>query len=441
MPYYIGMAFKNIFREKKRSFTLGINYLIIAFLLLMLSSVSEGVKKNITANILTSTAGHLTISGEYVVKGKTFQGIRDYPKIIETVRKEFGKDVRILTRYNIRSAVYYKGVSKRLQFIGLDTARDTGLRDQVRFIKGSWTEFAEQPNAVCMPQSIADYFGLQYDDELVIATRSRFGAFNTGTIQVKGITRSANFFVQDILISHFDFIQSLDLADKSTASIIFVYFPDLKGLNEKRTKLLADLKYEGFKADKPKDANDAIAAVSTASPRYKVEDENLTEIRLTVSTADEVTGIVTRVLQTINAIGGVIAAIMLFIIAVSIFINMRMTINDRLQEIGTLRAMGTERGDITGMFISENVFLSVFFAGLGIAAGLVIILVMTTVVKLPADGVAALFLNRGHFVLRPTIGSMFGIILIVSLFTAIFSYFPAHYGSRIPPVVALNKTT
>jgi ABC-type lipoprotein release transport system permease subunit len=440
MPFYLSIAFKNIFRDLRRSVTLGINYFFVALLLLLVFSITQGVKKNITTTVLTSTAGHLTLSGEYIVKGRTFQGIQQYPQIVATIKNLF-PTARVYTQYTIVSPLYSNGVSKRLTFTGIDTLFDPGLRDQITIRDGSWESFMEQPNAVIMPQSIAGYFGLKKDDDVLMATRSRFGAFNTGTIQVKALSTTGNYFLRERVICHFNFLQSLDLADSVTASKMYIFFDTYKDVDTKRSRIIDALTAAGFVANKPASKEDAVNAVTAASPRYTVQDESVNKIILTLATAQEVTGLVAQVVAAINGVGMFIAAIMLFIISVSIFINMRMAVNERMTEIGTLRAIGSEQRDVVRLFIAENVFLSTIFVCAGLAAGLVITGLFSTVITLPADGVLGLFLNKGHFVLQPTFAAGMFILLALVFFTALFSFFPARRGGKIPPVVALHKTT
>jgi putative ABC transport system permease protein len=316
---------------------------------------------------------------------------------------------------------------------------DNGLRDQIAVTSGSWDDFVKQPNAVIMPQSVATYFGVKMDDELVVAARSRFGAFNTGTVQVRGIYGTGNYFLREQVISHFDFTRALDLAEPGTASKCFIFFKDIRGVAQKRDRLLVLLNHAGFVAIKPASGNDALNAVSAASPRYKVQDESVNQTRLTLATIDEVTGIVSKVVAAVNGLGLFVAAVMLFIIAVSIFINMRMTISERIQEIGTLRAIGAERGDVVAMFITETVFLSLVFIAGGIIFGMVLVGLFSTIVAFSAEGTLGLFLNKGHFVLQPTIAAIAGIVTALAAMTALFSYFPARNGGKIPAAVALNK--
>jgi putative ABC transport system permease protein len=439
MPYYIAIAFKNIFRDRRRSFTLGINYFFIAFLLLIVFSVTTGLKTNILNNVLTSTAGHITIAGEYIVNGRTYQGIRSYQKISRIVNEAFS-DVRIITRYTLSSAVYYKDLSKRLTFTGIDLATDRGLQDQITCDRNAWDKFEERNNSVIVPESVADYFGFAVGDEILVATRTRKGAFNTATIKIAGIYTTGNYFLREMIISRFGFLQALDLSDSTIASKMFLFFNSPRKTGEYRDRLLTLLGKNDFIANKPADNNDALNAVSAASPRYKVEDSTINQTRLTLATADEVTGIVSQVITAVNSSGLFIAGIMLFIISISIFINMRMTINERMREIGTLRAMGAEQGAIVRLFITENVFLSLLFTLAGFCAALVVLLLFTSFIPVPADGTMGLFVNRGRIVLQPTFPAALFIAVTLVSFTMFFSFFPARRGGKIPPVVALSTS-
>jgi ABC-type lipoprotein release transport system permease subunit len=441
MRFYLNLALKNVFRQKKRSFTLGVNYAVVTFILVVLFSFSQGATQNITTNLVRSSAGHITISGDYSVKGRVYQGVSRYPEIETTARKLFGTGITILPRYVVSSALYYKGLSKRLSFTGIDAVADTGIQRQLQFQSGAWESFVAANDGVVIPADIAKYFGLVVGDEVVIATRTRFGAFNTGTLKVTGIYETGNFFIQSLVLCHFDFIQSLDLADPATASTLYLYFDSPRDLSAKRDQLAAALRTLGFEAGKPQNATAAISAVSSASPSYEVDTTGADRARLTLATIDEALGLIRTVSLAVNGIGSLIAAIMLFIIAVSIFINLRMTINERMREIGTMRTIGMGGAGVTSLFMLENVFLAVLFSLVGVAAALIVVGVFAYLVPLPIVGTVALFLDGGHLVLVPRVLDISGIVLIITGFSALFSFFPARYGGRIRPVEALTRVS
>ncbi|MBN2353823.1 MAG: ABC transporter permease [Spirochaetales bacterium] len=449
MGKIFSLAFKNAFRQKKRSVTLGVNYAVVTLLLLLVLSFSNGVRATIGNTLVRGTAGHLTISGEYVSEKRVLIGVQAYERITRTVKDLF-PDSTVVKRYNFSSALYYRGISKRLSFIGVDAAVDQSFTGQLSFAAGSWEAFLAAPNAVIVPRSVAEYYGLSNGEEVLISRRTRLGAFNTGTLKIAGIHDTGNFFLSELVLCHFDFLQDLDLtpayrdrfnaAGRETATTLFVYFKDPSNLTAERDLLVNALNARGFEASGPKTSNDAISAVTAASPRYTVADRDPNIIRLTVSTLDEVLGIVGTVLAVVNGIGIFITLILLFIIAVSIFINLRMTINERLEEIGTMRAMGVEAGSVTRLFILENTVLALFFSLIGTAVSLLLMGALTLFVRFPAAGQIGVILDAGKLVLVPTVPDVLLVVGLVTAFAALFSFFPARYGGRIKPVDALSST-
>ena len=440
MVHFIRLAFKNVFRQKKRSFTLGVNYAVVALILVLLLSFSRGAARNISTSLVRSSAGHITITGQFAKDGKIFNGLLRTKDIQEGIEETFGNGAKVLVRYAIRSTLYFNGLSKRLAFTGLDTANDTGLRDQAVFSRGSWEDFAADPNGVAVPAATAEYFGLALGDEVVLSARTRFGAFNTGILVVRGIYTTENYFARDLILSHFEFLRTLDLAEQDASTSVYVYLPSENGLGPQRDRLGETLKAAGFNVDVPKSDNDAVAAVSAASPKYEEDKEGKDRVMLTLSTLDEVLGIVRSILAAVNGVGAFIAAVMLFVIAVSIFINLRMTINERLREIGTMRAMGVEAGSVTSLFVFESIALAAIFSALG---GLIAAAAATLIrfgPKLPPGGNLGLFLENGRLVLIPSLWGILGVVAVISLFAAFFSYFPARRGGAVPPVEALTKT-
>jgi ABC-type lipoprotein release transport system permease subunit len=433
------VALKNVFRQKKRSFTLGVNYAIVTFILVLLFSFSQGAKVNITSNLVRSSAGHITVSGQYIVSGRVYNGLLRTPEIIATIRRTLGADTQVLPRYLVSSAVYYKGLSKRLSFVGIDTSLEQGFRDQITFEAGDWQGFVGDPNGVVIPEATAQYFGLALDDEVLISTRTRFGAFNTGVLKIRGIYTTNNFFIQNQVLAHFQFLRALDLAPQDAASTLYVYLRSPRDLSQKRDSLIPVLEKEGFEVSKPKNDTEAVAAITAASPRYEVDKEGRDRVRLTLATLDEVLGLVRNILSAVTGVGTLIAAIMLFIIAVSIFINLRMSINERLREIGTMRTIGMEAGGVTGLFMLESILLALIFSLIGTGVALAVVALLRFVVELPLSGNAALFLNQGHLMLVPRVADILMIIAIITGFSALFSYFPARRGGKIRPVEALTK--
>mgnify|MGYP006967034152 CR=1 FL=1 len=87
MNRFVSLAFKNVFRQKKRSFTLGVNYAVVAFILVMLLSFSRGAAVNIADNLARATAGHITVSGQFASGGKIYNGLLRSEDIVEAIER------------------------------------------------------------------------------------------------------------------------------------------------------------------------------------------------------------------------------------------------------------------------------------------------------------------------------------------------------------------
>src|SRR5574344_487695 len=99
MTNFIPPAFKNVFRQKKRSFTLGVNYAVVAFILVLLLAFSAGATRNISTSLMKSSAGHITITGQFAKDGRIFNGLLRTDDILSGIRETFGPDATSIVRY------------------------------------------------------------------------------------------------------------------------------------------------------------------------------------------------------------------------------------------------------------------------------------------------------------------------------------------------------
>ncbi len=80
---------------------------------------------------------------------------------------------------------------------------------------------------------------------------------------------------------------------------------------------------------------------------------------------------VTSSLSTMTIFVMAIAGISLLVAAVSIFNVMMISVTERVREIGIMRSIGTQKGEIRRMFLYESAILGVFGAGIGAMVSIV----------------------------------------------------------------------
>ncbi len=131
------------------------------------------------------------------------------------------------------------------------------------------------------------------------------------------------------------------------------------------------------------------------------------------------------ILELLTAVVAGIGAISLLVGGVGIFTIMSIAVNERMHEVGLLRALGASRAQVSGLFLLEAMILS----GLGGIAGMVLGFVLGFLVHLAVPSIPVA-IAWGYVVLA----------LLVALVTgALAGIYPARRAAALPPVEALRS--
>ena len=160
-----------------------------------------------------------------------------------------------------------------------------------------------------------------------------------------------------------------------------------------------------------------------------IEDElNRKEDTVTVQDSSRMMESITSTVSTMTTFVMAIAGISLLVAAVSIFNVMMMSVNERVQEIGILRSIGTQRTEILRMFIYEAGILGLVGAVIGAVASIII----GYVVVLGMVGSAEYFFAPGSIVYIPMAMVVGAAICIAT------GVYPAWRASNLDPIEALR---
>lgn len=158
-----------------------------------------------------------------------------------------------------------------------------------------------------------------------------------------------------------------------------------------------------------------------------------------VSPWEEARGTLVSSLSTGITIFFFILVGIIFLVALIVIVNsLLMSTMERVQEIGTIRAMGAQRGFVVRMFAIEAGAMTVIFGAAGMALGAAIVLALGES-GVPATSEVLFFVFGGKTlnpVLEPThLGVAVFAIGLVTLFASLI---PAYVASRIPPIAAMQ---
>jgi putative ABC transport system permease protein len=137
----------------------------------------------------------------------------------------------------------------------------------------------------------------------------------------------------------------------------------------------------------------------------------------------------------IYAVVGIIFLIVAFIFMNTLIIN----IIERTHEIGTMRALGGEKGFIRGLFLVETLLVNGFFALMGIIVSVVLIAMFgKSGIPLP-DIVSQFLIGGGNLPLLLIAEPFIQAVAVVAVVSVLATLYPVRVATRISPLQALSQ--
>lgn len=175
---------------------------------------------------------------------------------------------------------------------------------------------------------------------------------------------------------------------------------------------------------------DAAAARATLLPRLKAAGFDV-EIRTWV----EQSAFYQQVKNLFDLIFMFLFSIVFVVVLMSIINTLTMSVMERVREIGTLRALGYQRGGILSLFAAEGLVLGAVGAGIGVVVTVTIAVLINSagVSYVPPSSSSPVPLTVG---LVP--GSLFTILCLLALVSMLAALVPARRAAKIEIVDALG---
>jgi len=135
-----------------------------------------------------------------------------------------------------------------------------------------------------------------------------------------------------------------------------------------------------------------------------------------------------------------IFVMLLFFVAIVIIINtLTMAALERTSEIGMMRAIGARKEFIGNMFIAETAALASFFGGLGIAAGWIVVTIISVLELTTKNDMVQLIYGGDTFHPFLTVTDFLLVILQLTLVTLLAVIYPMFIARGITPLDAISR--
>jgi putative ABC transport system permease protein len=152
---------------------------------------------------------------------------------------------------------------------------------------------------------------------------------------------------------------------------------------------------------------------------------------------DEASGFFSRISSALQAFI-YLATALIFLVVAFIFMNtLIINIVERTGEIGTMRALGAEKGFIRRIFLAETLMLNLGASIAGIVVGLLLIALASGGVPLP-ETISQFLIGGGPLRLRLVVGPFAIALAVVIVVSIIATLIPIRMATRITPLAAMS---
>lgn len=402
---YLRLAFKNIFRNKTRSFiTLG----AIAFgciSLIITGGFMEDSFTQLREGYVRGLLGHLQI----YKRGFLEKGVaRPFDFMISNPDEVMKK---------ITSTEHVKYVTSRLEFSGLLSTGETTLsfigmgvnpkwenKISTLFLFDAGENLAEEDTyKVILGRGLAGAVMSKIDDPLILVANTTGGAINALDVTVKGVffTTSKEYDDRAVRLPIEIAQKLLHTRDIQTLVVLLDNTENTDLVKGELTKLF---KKEGLDLE--------------IKPWYEMAD------------------FYTKTVTLYKRQFFVIKIIIAFVVILSVFNTMNMSMLERIGEIGTIMALGTKKVGVIRLFLIEGLILGILGGIIGLIGGYVLASIISYIgiPMPPPPGATTYWMAKIKIV--PEIFSFTFLLAITT--SLISSFYPAYKASRLEIADALR---
>lgn len=328
------LAWRNLWRNKKRSLITISSVSIAVFLAVFMRSMQLGMYDHMIKNVVGKYTGYVQVHAKHFWDEQNLDNSLVFNKGLADTLKSVKGVTHIIPRLQTFSLASSNKLSKGVFIQGVNIEKEQLLTDwNNRIIKGKL--LSNQTNDIILAKGVAHYFKKTVGDTLVFIGQGYHGMSAAGKYNICGIVDMKNPKINDLNV-----------------------FMPLKTVQE---YLSAPNRITNLIIDK----NTAISTEKVIQNLQQVLDDNVYEVMGWKKMLPELE-------QTIlaDSVGGLLMVFILYmIITFGIFGTVLMMTQERIYELGVMVSIGMKKLKLVWMLMAETMILTLT----GIIAGAVLV--------------------------------------------------------------------
>ncbi len=441
----LNIAFRNLLQAKRRTILLGLAVTIVASLFLVLRSVSASVSERMIESATTLSAGHVNIGGFFKSSKKASAPVLvGREELRAFVRKEVPEAVSIIDRHRGWGRLISPASSINVGVNGIIFDEEERFFRSLRLAKeseykkdgsqqavGNFDDL-KQPNNVLIFAAQAKKLEVGVGDTLTFVTEASRTQSNTADLRIAAIASDIGFMSNWSIFMPRQNVLDLNRVSDDTTGVVMVYLPSQDQAETVMNRLRESFKTKGYQV-LDHDPNPFFLKFD------KIAGEDWLGQKLDLTLWSDEISFVIWVTAALDLVSFFVVGVLSIIIIGGIMNAMWMSVRERTKEIGTMRAIGAQKGFVIQLFLTEAVMLGLFASLLGIVlVGITLSILNGLEVPITNEG-ARLFLMSNNLYFSLHAGQFISTLLLFGFITGLAALYPALKASKLRPVEALMQ--
>jgi putative ABC transport system permease protein len=407
------IATRNLLRYRRRTLLTTLLIVIGVMAVLLFMALTGSFRALMVGQITDSMLGHLQVHHKgFLASVESLPlNMNMKPKMVERVEAALtARDDVAAFSSRLKFGAMFSNFTETssIRITAVLPERETAVVPLLsgRFLEGSSQDGLVSRGGILVPELLARGMKVKVGDEVVLVATNQEGSVNGKTFRVQGILESMS---------------------GPGGRDGYVHLDDARSLLRMKELEVGEI------AIRLKEPSRAMAVVKEIDAALGEETTNQQGKPLfEVHGWQELTPFY-QILRIIDLMTVAIQVVLVSIVLVSVMNVMMMAVYERIREIGTIAAIGTQPRTILALFLSEGLLLGLVGAGAGALFSLAVIFILNTVK-------VAFSFGREDLVLAPTISPQAVLIIaaIVVGVAVLASLQPAWKAARMDPNTALR---
>jgi putative ABC transport system permease protein len=426
------VAFRSLLQHGRRTFFLGTAIAVVTALFILLQGLSTGVRETLVTSATTLSSGHVNVGGFFkVTSGQSAPVVTEYAKVLETVKANVPELDFAVQRGRGWAKLISDTGSMQAGIGGIDIRTEPRFKEILQITSGNIDDLA-QPNTILVFESQLKKLEVKVGDAVTISAQTTRGVANTIDCRVVAIAKDIGLLSQWNVYIPVESLRALYQmrSDATGALHLHIKEPFVPKIKDIAGRLRTALDKAGYK-------------VMSADERAfwmkfeVVNREDWTGQKLDVTTWEDELSFITWTTGVLSFLSALLLLILIAIVVTGIMNTLWIAIRERTREIGTLRAIGMQRGAVLRMFIIESLLLGLIGATVGALLGLLLAAALNAAqIALPLD--AQLFLMSDRLRVSVHAPQLLSAVFLITFITGLAALLPARRAARLRPVVAMS---